>query len=202
MRRSMRVGRPKLKFDGHRITCTLYSDQAVVAANVGTDWLGVDTNSGEACNRTGLDVIKHYQEYKYESCTVEWIPKVGPSHTDSGSRISIAYIDNPELMITYENAVASVRASMVRNCANVKSFNAWERFTYRVPLTYRRKWFNVNPTVAAIGARLSEEYDRAVQGKVIMCYETVSAAVSAGALGQWRSPNTTLLQGFTASTLT
>ncbi len=202
MRRSAAVGRPKIAFNGQTIYSTLFSDQSAVAANVGTDWLGVDTNSGEGINRAGVDIVKHYQEYKYLSALCEWIPKVGPSHADSGSRISIAYIDNPELLIAYETASAAVRVTMVRNAANVKTFNAWERFTFRVPITFRRKWFNVNPTVAAVGSRSSEEYDRAVQGKVIMCYETVSAIISSGVLGQWRATSNTQLQGFTATSLT
>lgn len=202
MRRSSIPGRPRLSFDGQKISSVLYSDQSATAANIGTDWLGIDTTSGEGINRSGLDVIKHYQEYKYSKALAEWIPKIGPSNADSGARVSVAYIDNPELMITYENAAAAARVAIVRNCANCKSFNAWERFSYRVPITHRRRWFNVDPTQPAVGARTSEEYDRAVQGKVIMCYETITAVIAAGALGQWRGTSDTHIQGFTATILT
>ncbi len=199
--RSPGIRRPKISFNGHSIYSVLFSDHSVGAANTVTDWQAVDCSSTEAINRAGTDVIKHYQEYKYQAATVEWIPKIGPSSTDAGVRVSVAYIDNPELIVAFKAAASATRVSMIRSAANCKTFNLWERFTYRVPLTYRRKWFNVNPSITTPN---SEETDRSIQGLVGVCIEGVvsSATPASGTLGQWRMTSTTILQGFTATTLT
>ncbi len=201
-RAHVKPGRPRIAFNGQTISSVAFVDHSVGAANVITDWHQVDCNSAEGINRAGTDVIKHYQEYKYLNAACEWIPKVGPAGSEAGSRISIAYIDNPELMNVFENAVAATRVTMIRSAATCKTFNVWERFTYRVPLTYRRKMFNVDPTVPAVGARSNEEFERATQGKVAVCIETVAAAPGAGTLGQFRLTSTTLITGFTATTVT
>jgi len=199
--RTTGIRRPRISFNGHSITSVLYSDHSVGASSTVTDWQAVDCSSDQAINRAGTDVIKHYQEYKYQSAAVEWIPKIGPSSTDAGVRVSIAYIDNPELIVTFKAATAANRVTMIRNAATCKTFNLWERFTYRVPLTFRRKWFNTNVTIGTLD---SQETDRSIQGIVIVCIEGVvsSATPASGSLGQWRMTSTTLLQGFTATTLT
>ncbi len=199
--RTAGTGRPKLKFDGHVVTSVLFSDHSAGASSTITDWQAVDCSSSEAINRQGTDITKHYQQYRYTSAMVEWLPKVGPSSTDAGVRVSIAYIDNPELIVAYKAATAANRVIMCRNVANCRTFNLWERFTYRVPLTFRRKWFNTDPT---IGTPTSEETDRAIQGLVLCVIEGVvsCATPGAGTLGQYKLSSTTVLQGFTASTLT
>ena len=197
-----RVGRPRMKFDGQTITSTLFSSQSAVGAvtaTLGSDYQIVDCSSGEAMNRAGSDVVKHYQDYKYTQAALEWLPSIGPASTDAGGRIYIAYIDNPELIVTFKAATAVNQLPMVRNCANVRDFNMWERFTYHVPLTYRRKMFNVDPTVSTPG---NEETDRAVQGLVIISYVSINNTAATGVLGQWRITSTTWLKGFTASILT
>jgi hypothetical protein len=189
-------------FDGQSIYNTNFSQQSAiggVTVTVGADWQSVDCSSGEGINRAGADIVKHYQEYKYTSALAEWLPAIGPSATDSGARIFIGYIDNPELIVTYKAATEANKAAMVKALANVKTFNAWERFTYKVPLTFRRKMFNVDPTIATPS---NEETDRAIQGLVIIAYNTINNTVASGVLGQWRLASTTWLKGFTATTLT
>lgn len=196
------IPRPKMRFDGQYLTCTLYGSQSAIGgttATLGSDWHSADCSSGEGMNRAGSDVVKHYQDYKYTSAFLEWLPSIGPSHTDSGGRVYIAYIDNPELIVTFKAATDVNKLPMVRNCANVRDFNMWERFTYRVPLTYRRRMFNVNPTIGTPG---NEETDRAIQGLIVISYVSISNTPAAATLGQWRIVSTTWLRGFTATTLT
>jgi len=199
----MGIAAPKLKFDGHSVHTVLFSNQSTIADDdngVGSDWQEVGTHSTEGCNRPATELIRHYQKYKYTSCMIEWIPRIGPSSTDAGARISIAYIDNPEQIGVFQNlALQADRVAFVRAVGNCKTFNAWERFTYRVPLTYRRKTFTVNVTWPAISSRTAEEFDRATQGLVVICYECITTSIiNEGTLGQWRICADTQLQGFTA----
>lgn len=201
-RRRQGIGRPKIGFNGQELYSVAFVDHSLGAGNLVTDWHQVDCNSGEGINRAGIDVIKHYQEYKYLSAGIEWIPKVGPAGAEAGSRINIAYMDNPELMNVFENAAPATRVAMIKAAATCKTYNVWERFVYQVPLTFRRKMFNVDPTVPAVGARSNEEFERATQGKVAICIETVAAAPAAGTLGQWRMTSNTYITGFTATIVT
>jgi len=194
------TGRPKIKFDGHTVTSVLFQDHSTGVGNTCVDWQAVDSSNNEAINRTGSDVIKHYQNYRYTMASVEWLPKIGPADPNSGARVSIAYIDNPELIVAYKAATPTAKVAMCRTVANCRSFNLWERFTYRVPLTFRRKWFN---TDVQIGTPSAEETDRAIQGLVLCVIEgTNAAAPAAGTLGQYKLTSTTVLQGFTSTVLT
>jgi len=197
---------PKLRFDGHKVHTVLFSNQSAIADiddGVGSDWQEIGTNASEGAARPAFEIIRHYQEYKYLSCQCEWIPRIGPSATDSGGRISIAYIDNPEQMNVFQNlASQALKVAYVRTLGNCKTFNMWERFTFRVPLTHRRKVFNVNTTWPAIGSRTAEEFDRATQGLVIVAYEAITiTAITAGALGQWRITADMALSGFLSTSV-
>lgn len=198
----VRPGRPRISFNGQDIYSTLFVLQSAVGsvtAKVGADWQSVDCSDGQGMNRAATDVVKHYQEYRYVNAHVEWVPFQSPASTEAGSTIYMAYIDNPELIVTFKAASDAVKLATVKNTANCKSFNAWERYNYTVPLTYRRKWFNVNPS---IGTPSAEETDRSIQGLVIIGYSTISNTVGAGGLGQFRLTSTTRITGFTATTLT
>lgn len=207
MRQGARVGRPKMNFDGQMVRATSYADQSAcggIDVTVGVDWFGVEGGSGEAINRAAGDITKHYQEYRYKQATMEWNPKLSPSSTEAPARIYIAYIDNPELINTFKALATgagnpTLALGRVKAVANVRSFNAWERFTYRVPLTYRRKWFNVDVSIGS--ATNNEETERAFQGLVIVAYSTIGATVAQGNLGQWRMSSVTEVRGFTGTTL-
>jgi hypothetical protein len=198
-----KIGRPSLGFNGSLLSSVLFQDHSAGVANLVTDWHGIGTNLGESINRAGADVIKHYQEYKYTKAACEWIPRIGPAGAEAGARVSVAYVDNPELMISYENSTPAQRVAILRSTANCKTYNIWERFTYRVPISFRRKLFTVDTIQPAVGARTAEEYDRAEQGKIMICIENiVAAAPASGTLGQWRFTSTTHLSGFTAVIVT
>lgn len=208
LRNQARVGRPRIGFDGQLVRTTAYADQSAIGAvdaKVGIDWFGVEGGSGEAINRSAQDVIKHYQEYRYRSASMEWNPRVGPANSESGARVYMAYIDNPELINAFKALAAgagnpTLALGRVKAVANVRAFNAWERFTFRVPLTYRRKWFNVNTSVGS--STNNEETDRSFQGLVIVAYQAVADTVTGGSLGQFRMMSETDIRGFTGTSLT
>ncbi len=196
------IGRPRIAFNGHSVTSSNYVNHSVGIGNQSTDWQAVDCSANEGMNRAGHDIVKHYNEYKYTSASVEWIPKIGPSSVDAGVTVMMAYFDNPEFINTYKAATFPNRIAMIRAQANCKTFNLWERFTYRVPLTHRRKWFNVNPTIGS--ATNNEETDRSIQGLVGVAIDGVisSATPPAGSLGQYRTTCTTIVQGFSTTAMT
>ncbi len=195
-------GRPRIGFNGQDLQTVMYLANSPIGGttlHIGADWHAIDCSSTEGLNRAGSDVIKHYQEYKYSSASLEWISATGPSGGEAGASVFIAYIDNPELITTFKAATDANKFNIVRNVANCRSFNAWERFTYRVPLSYRRKVFNVDPTIATPS---NEETDRAIQGLVVVGYSSIGLTVGAASLGQFRGVANTRLLGFTATNLT
>ncbi len=195
-----RVSRPVMKFDGQTIHASTFQTQAATdASKQGSDWLSIDCSNGEGINRAATEVIRHYQNYKYTQASIEWIPAIGPAATESGARVMLAYIDNPELIVTFKAASNAAKATLVTGMGNVKTFNAWERFTYKVPLTYRRKFWNINPTISSPG---NEETERSIQGIVAVIYQSINASVAAFALGQFRMVSNTWVSGFSAVTLT
>lgn len=182
-----RVGRPKLSFDGANISSTTYVAIPVTAANqakavftVDCDSAVVPATTAGAASAVASGVLGIYSEYRYTKLSFEYIPSLGPASTDAGGRIHIAYIDNPEKMAVFQAAaVGAVALGEVRGAKTLKSFNAWERFTYNVPLTWRKKLFDVNTTVVPGNA---DTYDRSTQGMVIMFIESISAAIVVGSL--------------------
>jgi hypothetical protein len=120
------------------------------------------------------------------------MPAVGPNSTNAGARIYFAYIDNAERMSTYMAAgtTSATRLSIVRGVRNVRNCMAWERFTYNVPLTWRRKVFDVNSSEP--GAPGVDELERATQGLLVFAFETISE-VTAGALGTFKVNSSTRL---------
>jgi hypothetical protein len=130
---------------------------------------------GVAIASTGIN--GRYNEYKFRKLSVEWIPSISPASIEAGGRIHIAYIDNPEMMVQFEAQTLNVaKIGMVRSVKNVQSFNAWERFQYRVPLTYRRKVFNVDVTLP-LGSGV-DVHDRSTQGVVIIGMEYITPAAA------------------------
>jgi len=199
--KSTGIPRPKIGFNGQLLSTTAYASQSATdATKQGADYFTLDASAGESVARAGFDVLKHYEDFKFRSAFLEFQPSVGPAGTDAGSKVYIAYIDNPELIVTFKAAATrAAQLSIVRNVRNVKSFNAWERYTYRVPVSFRRRWFSTNPTV---GSPSPEETDRSIQGMVVVAYESITASLGVGALGLWRIGSVMELRNFNASVLT
>lgn len=172
----------KFSFDGTNLHGTIYVNSSVTAANVGTDFQQMGTDSGLAPSRVMNSMIRQYREYRYNKVVFQWLPIVGPASTDAGSRATLAYIDNPEQVFNFQtNAAplntAALRVAFVKGVRNAFTFNAWERVTWNVPLSKRKPWFDVNTSEGAYDVNV---IDRAVQGMVVQAYETVSAAATIG----------------------
>jgi len=181
VRRIARPPRPKLSFDGSRINSSFYSGTPVTVATIASGYFTVDCNFDSTTGQAGVApsvaaVTGLYDTYRIEKCSLEFIPSIGPAGADAAGRIHLAYIDNAEKMALFAAATSATRLNMVRGTRNVFTFNFWERVTWNVPLTWRRKVFDVNSTIVA-GA---DVLDRSTQGYVIYFIESVSAAIVAG----------------------
>jgi hypothetical protein len=128
----------------------------------------------------GAAVAALYSQYVYESLTFRWLPSVAPGVADAGSQVYIGYLDNPEAMTTFLGLTNAQQISAIQSMKNVKFFNAWEQFTYSVPLTRRRKTFDVNATITDA----ADVDDRSVQGFIVFCMESLTASTT---LGRWSS---------------
>ncbi|UQZ09606.1 putative capsid protein [Freshwater macrophyte associated tombus-like virus 3] len=147
-----RVPRPRVSFDG-----TLLRAVNSIQANITNvdgqtlDYHTIDCNQVLGIARTQTAVINAYQKYRFRKVTVEWIPMVAPGEADARTRVGMCYIDNPENMYTMLRQINVVTvAGFVNRVRNMKQWNVWERFTFNVPLTQRRKWFAVNTAVEPI----------------------------------------------------
>nr|QDH87305.1 MAG: hypothetical protein H3BulkLitter163859_000002 [Riboviria sp.] len=183
------VRRPRMRvgFDGQVLNGTMFSNTANTLANQAAAIFPVDCSNTSATvasivtqslanGLTGVTSI--YNEYAYRSVRMEWMPFVSPGVADGGSQIYVSYVDNPEEVAFLFSGTVSTVFSTCKSTRNVKCFNAWERFVVNVPLTYRRKTFDVNNNIVYT----TDSNDRSVQGAIIVGYNSPSAAVT---LGQW-----------------
>lgn len=198
MRRQAGVPRPRLSFDGQILNSTTYVGQtATNAAALVKERFWVSCHSGVGASRAAAGVTGLYNEYKFRFINVEWIPSISPASVDAGSRIHIAYIDNPEKMVNFEAAPSDINSiNLVRSVKNCRTYNAWERFTYSVPLTYRRKLFDVDTNDASISV---DDADRTAQGQIQIGVESVTPAA---VLGTYRVSYGLELHGLTITQLT
>jgi hypothetical protein len=134
-------------------------------------------------------ICSAYSEYYYEQIVMRFLPNIGPASAEAGGRAYITYFDNPENIASTINGTPAAALAAVKGTANFQSFNLWESFTYRVPLTRRKKVFNCNSVTnyAAV-----EVVERSVQGYILCVYETTSAAITIGA---WQIEPTIVVQG-------
>lgn len=182
-----RVPRPMANFDGSTLHGTHFATRDLTAAFIASHNLVVDCGNSfvavggvkiaESIGRDLTGITSKYQEYRYTSVTVRWIPHVGPGNLDAGASIYMAYVDNPEVMWNAKAGASANDLVYAKSLRNLQTYNAWEGFTYKVPLTSRNKWFNVDltPTYAS-----PEAYARSVQGIVIAGMESLSAIVDLG----------------------
>jgi hypothetical protein len=180
-----RKGRPTVSFDGSVLTSNLFSVASdVVTENsefLGSDWHHIGCSDDWGITRALANITKFYGQYVVEQCTVHWIPQVGPSSSLASSKVHFSYIDNAERMNKFQTATGSsqqaIKRSIALGCRNVFSFNAWERVSWNVPLTRRRKMFDVNTLDATTDI---EEFERCVQGFIMCIYEATASGVSLG----------------------
>ncbi len=182
--------RPRIGFDGNILQVTTFS----ATPTTGTDALGyqiykVDADDNDSVGQDMSAVTGLYDTFKYLSCTFHYEPSTGPASTQAPARIHISYTDNPEKFNVFVAASNAVKLSIARGLKNTRTYNAWERFTYPVPLTSRRKMFDVNQT-----DDLNENtLDRSVQGFVMIVVESIGN--NAASFGVWRIQSTCMLHG-------
>lgn len=189
-RRKTRIPRPMVNFDGQYLNGTHVYFPINTGGTTTTQAHELFFVDGGTISSNALSVFKEsipinldgivgkYNEYVYESLTLEWFPAVAPGVADGGSQITIAYVDNPENMVSLNSAVSSSVISQIALTRNMKTFNAWERFSYTVPLTRRLKSFNVNSTGTV--ATDINAMNRSVQGMVMVGFVSLSASAALG----------------------
>lgn len=196
---------PKVSFDGTTFSSSVYALKTTSAGNVASSLILVDASNTAITiapqqtysAATALAALTgSYQEYKYTKLVITWLPTIGPGQAGAGSRITAAYFDNPEVITNLTANGTAALIAMVKGNRTAVSWNAWEQFTYHVPLTYRRKMFDVNTTTVYTNV---DANDRAVQGLVVVVTESINAAED---LGQIKVTSDVMVRGLSLATPT
>lgn len=193
-RPKVRVPRPKIQFDGQYLNGThVYTPittggvtpktaSALYFVDGGTVSATVNSVFKESIPINLDAIVNKYNEFVYESLVLEWIPAISPGLADAGAQITVAYVDNPEQIVTCNSLTSPNLISMNQLVRNMRSFNAWERFTVTIPLSRRLSKFNVNSTGTVVTDVNAVE--RSVQGLVTVGFSSITDAV---VLGSFRS---------------
>jgi hypothetical protein len=175
-RKVPRVSRPKLVFNGQYLQAfTLLN--AITSAGDGTAFNSytIDcANNGISAAQSAMTAL--YKEYVFESLKLEWVPYVSPGSTLGGSQVYVGYTSNPEQMVFYGGASIASAIGGIKTDDTMKVFNAWERVTLNIPLTRRRKMFDVNST----NALTIDVLDRSTQGMILLGYNTTTVSSQIG----------------------
>jgi hypothetical protein len=159
-----RIPRPRISFNGHLLKGTATISAAITSSGEAFDYHFVDCNVTWGISRAHTAISDSYQKYVYKSLVMEWLPAVGPADTGARTQYAMTYLDNAEMMFFIQNSATSATARSLILASNCKMWNAWERVTFRIPLTRRRKSFPVNTNYTP-----SElEMERSTQGLVCM----------------------------------
>lgn len=182
------VPRPKLSFDGTTLSGTEFTPNLITALNTASEVIVVDCSNfngsvgvTKLIQSAALDlagITARYNEYRYTNLQLHWIPHVAPGVQDAGSPMYVGYLDNPEYMATTFSTAAPADVANVKGIRNMKTFNAWQGWTYNVPLTRRLPWFNVNSNISTF---VVETAARCIQGFVIVGAESITAGIDLGA---------------------
>jgi len=191
MSRMTRVSRPKIGFNGQVLEAfTLAPAITTGSDGAGTQPLFIDCSSNNVASSVG-GITQFYKEYVYESLKCEWIPSIGPASTLAGSQLYVTYDDNPEHMVTYTTNTASANNALQLADSTTRIFNAWERVTFNIPLTRRRRMFDVNTNTSG-GVDVN---DRSTQGILALGYNTTTVSSS---VGRWKLTYHIKLMGLSA----
>lgn len=181
MRKSLnRVPRNKIAFNGQDFKGVTHLGTVTTAENVMSQVHAIACmNDGKAIGNNFAGLFNFYKEYKFLSCVLEWIPAVSPGVADGGSEITLGYNDNPEQMVSQTAAAPATLIGNLGSERSMRSFNAWERFTYHVPLTNRKKQFDVDVNPGAYITDVNV-VDRSIQGAIVMGARSISAIATLG----------------------
>ncbi len=165
-----RAPRPRIAFDGSTYSGLTYTTPGAAVGGVTILLTWIDCSSNGILAGNGPQGL--YNEYKFIKASLDYIPTIGPTSAEAGDQITVAYIDNPERMRVYVTATSATQISYIRGIKNARTYNAWERFTYNVPLTNRRKIFDVDQTNNHAN---DDTLDRSTQGLVAVCIVTATS---------------------------
>nr|QIC52841.1 MAG: capsid protein [Apple tombus-like virus 1] len=187
VRKPARIRAPVMSFDGTILNGSNYTASLTTVANVAAAVMLVDASAttavgppiirSQAAELAGITTF--YQEFKYLKSAVQWIPQVAPGVADGGSRVTMCYVDNAETMAFLNAAGVAALVAFAKTSRTAVTFNAWEHYKFNVPLSNRRKTFDVNNSTVATNVDI---VDRSIQGMVIVIVESVSAAATIGQL--------------------
>jgi hypothetical protein len=151
-------------------------------------------SAGATSMASNTNIPGSYSDYVYASVTMEWFPKIGPTHALAGTQVLGCYIDNPEqIAIAFTESVNS-NFARVRSTRNMFFCNAWERKLFTIPLTRRIKSFNVNATTSYADTDI---INRSVQGAVLTVVNNSINPVTDTVVGNWVTTYKLELRGLT-----
>jgi len=190
MRKTQRIPRPRIQFDGTTIRTSFTANDLTTAANiVGTfQYIGAGF-AGSACGTAANGIAQLYSQYKFTQMSMQWLPGVAPGVAAGGGRVYISYLDNPEKISNFLALTEANKILAIKSMRNMVSWNVWENKTFNIPLTFRRKSFSVDGT-QAVGV---DNYERTLQGLVCIGAESVGAADT---IGKFVIRTTLVLEGF------
>lgn len=191
--RGSRTGPLTGGFDGTTISTRSITSDLTAASNILSGSITIDCTAGTTAMGTGgTGIANNYQKYRYQDLEVVWNPKVAPGTTAAGARVYVAYIDNPEMMVAWLSGSNATNLTRIKTFATLRIFNAWERFKYKVPLTRRRPWFDMNAT----NDTTVDVLDRSTQGLFIFAADTPGATDN---IGSFSTAARVTLQGWQAA---
>lgn len=185
--------RPRSNFDGQTLMGTTISGSLTASSNIASLFFRIDASNSGSVATSFNAIFAAYSEYRFKWVKFHWMPAVSPGVAAGGARIYMSTVHNPEQMVTLDAASASAQNSAAKTDRNMKSWNAWQRFTYRVPLMMRRKWFDINTNITST----VDNYDRSVQDYVLATADTVGAT---DGLGQFQMEYMVELRGLNGIT--
>jgi hypothetical protein len=159
-----RIPRPRISFDGHILKGTATIAASITSSGEAFDYHLLDCDGTYGISRAHTPISDSYQKYVYKSLVMEWLPAVGPADTGARTQFAMTYFDNAETMFFIQNTATSSTARSAILSTNCKMWNAWERISFRIPITRRRKSFPVNTNFTPTEL----EMERSTQGMVCM----------------------------------
>jgi len=195
---------PKVNFDGTILHGQNYTATLTSLLNVSSILVPIECSNFtggiapqliRAVSAELSGITTFYNEYKYNKVVMKWLPQISPGLAGAGSRITAAYFDNAESISNLMGSNSTTLIPIIKSSRNAVSWNAWEQFTYSVPLTMRRKTFDVNTN----STYAVDSVDRSTQGLVVAIVESINATEN---LGQFKLTYDLWLRGLTTVSLT
>ncbi len=154
-----------------------FVSDVTATSNLYGSQIAVDCRSnGAAIGSVSASIANCFSSYRFNRMSCTWIPKMAPGSAGGGGRVFIAYTDNPEISASYSALTDANKLIALKSWKNTKVYPVWKEWTYNVPLTHRRPWFDVNYTITdAVDVN-----DRSTQGFVLFVAETIGATDTVG----------------------